>query len=47
MYKRYEEVQDRWKVSELVWFSIEPEAGRWPEICLSGAESAGELAVAV
>ena len=35
------------KVSESVWFSIEPEAGRWPEICLFGAESTGEPTLAV
>ena len=46
MYERYEEVRDR-KVSESVWFSIESEAGRWPEICLPGAGSAGEPALAV
>ena len=34
------------KVSESVWFSMKPEAGRWPGICLPGAKSVGEPALA-
>ena len=30
------------KVSESVWFSIEPKAGRWPEICLLDTGSVEE-----
>ena len=49
MYKMYEdeEVRDRWKISESVWLSMEPEAGRWLEIRLLGAGSVGEPVVAV
>ena len=28
-------------------FTMEPEAGSWPEICLPGAKSAGEPVLAV
>ena len=37
------------KVSELDWFSMKPEAGRWLEICLpdADAKSAGEPSLAV
>ena len=32
------------KVFESVWFSIEPKAGRWPEICFPDARNVGEPA---
>ena len=38
---------DNKEESESVWYFMEPEAGRRPEICLSGAGSVGEPVVAV
>ena len=32
------------KVSKSVWFWMEPEAGKWPEICLPDARSVEEPA---